>query len=79
MRVAAFVAAFAVLAIARGLRVTTGGPGYAVFIDAQQGLYAPNFPMPSHAVTIELWTKLLPVRCHFCADARDVSDHCEEL
>jgi hypothetical protein len=51
------------LAVARcgAISVQTGGPGGAVFIDYLQGLHVPNFAMPTSEVTVELWSKLLPV------------------
>ena len=49
------------LPLVAGLRVDAGGPGGAAFIGYMQGMYAPDFPMPADAVTVELWSKLLPV------------------
>ena len=43
------------------LSVTAGGPGYAASLGYMEGFYAPNFPMPTTAITVEFWTKLLPV------------------
>lgn len=43
------------------LTAVTGGPGNAVFIGQQQGLYADSFPMPEREVTMELWAKVLTV------------------
>lgn len=55
--------AFAALsAVVQGLRVAPGGPGDAMFIGYMQGMYMPAFPLPEHTVTVELWSKLLPVR-----------------
>ncbi len=43
------------------LSVTAGRPGYAASLGYMEGFYAPNFPMPTTAITVEFWTKLLPV------------------
>lgn len=46
---------------AQGLRGDPGGPGNAAFIGYKQGFYLTDFPMPETTLTVELWTKLLPV------------------
>lgn len=61
MACTAVVVAALLVHVAWGLQAVAGGAGHALFVDSQQGLYVPAFPMPTDAVTIELWTKLMPV------------------
>jgi hypothetical protein len=52
------LAALAPLALAS---VFGGGAGQALFIDYMQGAYVESFPLPEDEVSVELWSKLLPV------------------
>ncbi len=42
-----------------------GGAGQALFIDYMQGTYVESFPLPEDEVSVELWSKLLPVGACF--------------
>lgn len=48
-------------AAALALFVHPTGPGNAAYIGHMQGFYSADFPMPTDAVSVELWSKLLPV------------------
>ena len=48
---------------ASAISVHAGGPGGALFIGKSQGAYFADFPMPQFTVTVELWSKLMPVSC----------------
>lgn len=50
-----------VVTCAHSLHVDSGGPGNAVYIGYMQGLYIPSFPLPANEITVELWSRLLPV------------------
>jgi hypothetical protein len=38
-----------------------GGAGQALFIDYLQGAFVEDFPLPPNEISVEFWTKLLPV------------------
>jgi hypothetical protein len=51
-----------VLATCSALQAGSGGG--ALYVSQQQGLYLSRFPMPTAAVTIDIWIKLAQVRWH---------------
>lgn len=68
--------AFASLfASAASLSVQAGGPGNTIFIDYMQGAYVDDVAMPTEAVTVELWSKLVPVS-HFPVYVHFHTLHC---